>query len=122
VASLLPDGTYTADLHGFPVWIMLPEGWTRATFASQGQSAGLGVIGSDPFCVAGTPPETVRLSLRGPSTRQQTTQGLKVHAHAFEGSPTLASTDTGDSRGAVYCLVFGWYPRQNEAHRSPSGR
>jgi len=77
VASLLPEGTYTADLHGFPVWIMLPEGWTRATFASRGRPAGLGAIGSDPFCEAGTPLETVRLSLGDPSTRQQTTQGLE---------------------------------------------
>lgn len=77
MASLLPEGTYTADPHGFPVWIMLPEGWSRATFASQGRSAGHGVIGSAPFCVAGTPPKAVRLSLSGPSTRQQTTQGLE---------------------------------------------
>lgn len=90
--SLLPPGTYTADPNGFHVWITLPEGWTRAAFASQGRSAGLGVVASDPFCVAGTPPEAVRLCLGGPSTRQQITQGLEVLAHALEGSPALAST------------------------------
>lgn len=92
VTSLLPAGTYTADPHGFHVWIMLPEGWTRSAFASQGRSAGLGVVGSDPFCVAGMPPEAVRLCLGGPSTRQQITHGLEVLAHALEGSPALAST------------------------------
>ncbi|MBA9068284.1 DNA-binding transcriptional MocR family regulator [Methylobacterium sp. RAS18] len=92
VASLLPAETYTADPHGFHVWITLPEGWTRSAFASQGRSAGLGVVGSDPFCVAGTPPEAVRLCLGGPSTRQQITHGLEVLAHALEGSPALAST------------------------------
>lgn len=92
VASLLPKGTYTADPHGFHVWITLPAGWTRSAFASQGRSAGLGVVGSDPFCVAGTPPEAVRLCLGGPSTRQQITHGLEVLAHALEGSPALAST------------------------------
>ncbi len=91
-ASLLPAGTYTADPHGFHAWITLPEGWTRSAFASQGRSAGLGVVGSDPFCVAGTPPEAVRLCLGGPSTRQQITHGLEVLAHALEGSPALAST------------------------------
>ncbi len=90
--ALLPAGTYTADPHGFHVWITLPEGWTRSAFASQGRSAGLGVVASDPFCVAGTPPEAVRLCLGGPSTRQQITQGLEVLAHALEGSPALAST------------------------------
>lgn len=90
--SLLPAGTYTADPHGFHIWITLPEGWTRSAFASQGRSAGLGVVASDPFCVAGTPPEAVRLCLGGPSTRQQITQGLEMLAHALEGSPALAST------------------------------
>jgi DNA-binding transcriptional MocR family regulator len=92
VTSLLPAGTYTADPHGFHVWITLPEGWTRSAFASHGRSAGLGVVGSDPFCVAGTPPEAVRLCLGGPATRQQITHGLEMLAHALEGSPTLAST------------------------------
>ncbi|AIQ91444.1 GntR family transcriptional regulatorwith aminotransferase domain [Methylobacterium oryzae CBMB20] len=90
-AAMLPAGTYTADPHAFHVWITLPEGWTRSAFASQGRSAGLGVIGSDPFCIAGTPPEAVRLCLGGPSTRQQITHGLEVLAHALEGSPALAS-------------------------------
>jgi DNA-binding transcriptional MocR family regulator len=92
VAALLPVGTYTADPHGFHVWITLPEGWTRSAFASQGRSAGLGVVASDPFCVAGPPPEAVRLCLGGPATRQQITHGLEVLAHALEGSPALAST------------------------------
>ncbi|WP_426313012.1 PLP-dependent aminotransferase family protein [Methylobacterium fujisawaense] len=90
-AAMLPAGAYTADPHAFHVWITLPEGWTRSAFASQGRSAGLGVIGSDPFCIAGTPPEAVRLCLGGPSTRQQITHGLEVLAHALEGSPALAS-------------------------------
>ena len=85
--AMLPAGTYTSDPHAFHVWITLPEGWTRSAFASHGRSAGLGVIGSDPFCVAGTPPEAVRLCLGGPSTRQQITHGLEVLAHALEGSP-----------------------------------
>ncbi|AWN35986.1 PLP-dependent aminotransferase family protein [Methylobacterium radiodurans] len=92
VASRLPAGTYTADPNGFHVWITLPEGWTRSAFASQGRAAGLGVVGSDPFCVAGTPPEAARLCLGGPSTRQQIAHGLDVLAHALEGSPALAST------------------------------
>ena len=91
-ASLLPAGSFTADPHGFHVWITLPEGWTRSAFASQGRSAGLGVVASDAFCVAGPPPEAVRLCLGGPSTRQQVAHGLEVLAHALGGSPALAST------------------------------
>ncbi|MEL6061694.1 MULTISPECIES: aminotransferase-like domain-containing protein [unclassified Methylobacterium] len=91
-AALLPPEAYTADPHAFHAWITLPAGWTRSAFASQGRSAGLGVVASDPFCVTGTPPEAVRLCLGGPSTRQQITNGLERLAHALEGSPALASS------------------------------
>ncbi|MEE7441591.1 MULTISPECIES: PLP-dependent aminotransferase family protein [Methylobacterium] len=91
-AALLPAESYVADPHAFHVWITLPAGWTRSAFASQGRAAGLGVVGSDPFCVAGTPPEAVRLCLGGPSTRQQIAHGLERLAHALDGSPALAST------------------------------
>ncbi|WP_267356601.1 MULTISPECIES: PLP-dependent aminotransferase family protein [unclassified Methylobacterium] len=91
-AALLPPETYTADPHAFHAWITLPAGWTRSAIASQGRSAGLGVVGSDPFCVTGTPPKAVRLCLGGPSTRQQITNGLEMLAHALEGSPALASS------------------------------
>lgn len=91
-AELLPAETFTADPHGFHVWITLPDGWTRSAFASQGRSAGLGVVASDAFCVAGSPPEAVRLCLGGPSTRQQVAHGLEILAHVLEGSPALASS------------------------------
>ena len=92
VSETLPVARVTADPNGFHVWIDLPEGWTRSAFASQGRAAGLGVVASDPFCVAGTPPEAVRLCLGGPSTRLQIRQGLEQLGHALEGSPALAST------------------------------
>lgn len=92
VSETLPVARVTADPNGFHVWIDLPEGWTRSAFASQGRAAGLGVVASDPFCVAGTPPEAVRLCLGGPSTRLQIGQGLEQLGHALEGSPALAST------------------------------
>jgi DNA-binding transcriptional MocR family regulator len=92
VSETLPAARVTADPNGFHVWIDLPEGWTRSAFASQGRAAGLGVVASDPFCVAGTPPEAVRLCLGGPSTRLQIGQGLEQLGHALEGSPALAST------------------------------
>jgi DNA-binding transcriptional MocR family regulator len=92
VSETLPVARVTADPNGFHVWIDLPEGWTRSAFASQGRAAGLGVVASDPFCVAGTPPEAVRLCLGGPSTRLQIRQRLEQLGHALEGSPALAST------------------------------
>jgi DNA-binding transcriptional MocR family regulator len=92
VTEMLPPAMVRADPHGFHVWITLPEGWTRSAFASQGRSAGLGVVASDAFCVAGAPPEAARLCLGGPSTRAGIRQGLERLGHALEGAPALAST------------------------------
>ena len=90
-ARLLTDAVIHADPNGFHLWLSLPEGWTRSAFASQGRSAGLGVVASDAFCTAGAAPEAVRLCLGGLATRAEVTQSLEVLAHALSGSPALAS-------------------------------
>ena len=82
--AILPAAGVTADPHGFHIWMTLPEGWTRSAFASQARSAGLGIVASDAFTVAGQPPEAVRICLGGPSTRAEITQGLEMLAHALE--------------------------------------
>jgi len=91
-AALLPPESVTADPHGFHIWLTLPDGWTRSAFASQGRSAGLGVVGSDAFCVAGQPPEAVRLCLGGPATRSEIGRSLDMLAHVLDGAPVMAST------------------------------
>ncbi|WP_375464942.1 PLP-dependent aminotransferase family protein [uncultured Methylobacterium sp.] len=90
-ARLLPAALVQADLNGFHLWMSLPEGWTRSAFASQGRSAGLGVVASDAFCTAGPAPEAVRICLGGLATRAEVGQALEVLAHALGRSPTLAS-------------------------------
>ncbi|GJE61741.1 Histidinol-phosphate aminotransferase [Methylobacterium trifolii] len=90
-ARLLPPGLVRADPDGFHLWMTLPEGWTRSAFASQGRSAGLGVVASDAFCAAGPAPEAVRICLGGISTRAEIGQSLEVLAHALGRSPAHAS-------------------------------
>lgn len=89
---LLPAELIRADPNGFHVWLSLPDGWTRAAFASQARTAGLGVVGSDAFCAAGAPPEAVRVCLGGMATRPEITNALEVMAHVLERSPALASS------------------------------
>ena len=91
-AAILPSEAVTADPNGFHIWMRLPAGWTRSAFASQGRSAGLGVVASDPFCVAGVPPEAVRVCLGGLATRAEVGRSLEVLAHALERGPALASS------------------------------
>ena len=90
-ARLLPGGPVRADPNGFHLWMSLPDGWTRSAFASQGRSAGLGVVASDAFCTAGPAPEAVRICLGGLATRAEVGQALEVLAHALGRAPTLAS-------------------------------
>ena len=88
---LLPVELVRADPHGFHIWLSLPHGWTRSAFASQARAVGLGVVGSDAFCVAGEPPEAVRVCLGGMATRTEITNALEAMAHVLERSPALAS-------------------------------
>ena len=88
---LLPPELVKADPHGFHIWLSLPEGWTRAAFASQARAVGLGVVGSDAFCTAQQPPEAVRMCLGGMATRAEITTAIEVMAHVLERSPALAS-------------------------------
>lgn len=90
-ARLLPPALVRADPNGFHLWLSLPEGWTRSAFASQGRSAGLGVVASDAFCTVGPAPEAVRICLGGLATRAEVGQALEVLGHALGRSPTLAS-------------------------------
>lgn len=89
---LLPAELVRSDPHGFHVWLSLPDGWTRAAFASQGRAAGLGVVGSDAFCGVGEAPEAVRVCLGGMASRTEITNALDVIAHVLERSPALASS------------------------------
>ena len=89
---LLPSELVRADPNGFHIWLSLPDGWTRAAFASQARAAGLGVVGSDAFCAVGAAPEAVRVCLGGMATRVEITNALEVVAHVLERSPALASS------------------------------
>ena len=76
----------------FNLWLPLRNGWTRSVFVSHVRAAGLGVVASDAFTAAGTPPEAVRVCLGGPVTAPTVAARLEFMAHALTELPTLAST------------------------------
>lgn len=90
-AGILPQDRVETDPNGFHIWLTLPEGWTRAAFASQARSAGIGTVASDAFIAAGEAPEAVRICLGGLASRSEIAQSLEVLAHALDSSPAHAS-------------------------------
>lgn len=90
-AGILPQAGVVTDPNGFHIWMVLPDGWTRSSFASQGRSAGLGTVTSDAFIAAGQAPEAVRICLGGIASRSEMAQSLEILAHALGRSPALAS-------------------------------
>ena len=91
-AEILPPGGFKADPLSFNLWVPLPAGWTRSAFIGHMRATGIGVVASDAFTVAGSPPEAVRICLGGPTTRAGIRRALEYVAHALEESPAVAST------------------------------
>ncbi|NTG10311.1 aminotransferase-like domain-containing protein [Rhizobium rhizogenes] len=92
VASLLPPGSFEADPLSFNIWLPLTNGWTRSTFGSHMNAAGLGVVASDAFTVEGPAPEAVRICLGGPISREKLRSAIEFMAHALEGPPEMTGS------------------------------
>ena len=82
---------FRSDPSGFNLWLSLPAPWTRSAFGGQMQSKAIGIVPSDAFVVAGSPPEAVRVCLGGPSKRHEVRAVLEFMAHILAESPALAS-------------------------------
>ncbi len=90
-AQILPPGSFRADPLSFNLWVELPEPWTRSAFVGHMLSTGIGVVASDVFAAAGTPPEAARVCLGGPVDREKVRGALEYMAHALAHSPEVAS-------------------------------
>lgn len=90
--EMLGAQKFRSDPLSFALWLELPTQWTRSSFVGQMQSKGIGVVPSDAFTVAGTPPEAVRICLGGPTKRSELHAALELMAHTLAESPALASS------------------------------
>jgi DNA-binding transcriptional MocR family regulator len=91
VRQALPATGLKTDPAGFHVWLDLPKGWTRSTFAGHMRATGLGVVPSDAFATGVTPPEAVRICLGGPISRTEVQRALEFAAHALKEQPAIAT-------------------------------
>lgn len=73
---------------GFFVWLELPAGWTGREFELAAREKGVRVFCAEKFAVGGgTAPAAVRLSLTGPETREELSNGLEVLAGVLSSGP-----------------------------------
>ncbi|WP_427026209.1 PLP-dependent aminotransferase family protein (plasmid) [Aureimonas ureilytica] len=89
--EILDEGSFRGAPLAFNLWLPLPEGWTRSSFAGQMRGTGVGVVTSDAFVVDGAnPPETVRLCLGGPIQSEDLRKVLTFVAHSLAEAPERA--------------------------------
>jgi DNA-binding transcriptional MocR family regulator len=91
-AEVLAPVVFKSDPLSFNLWVPLPPPWTRSAFIGHMRSMEIGVVASDAFTVAGTPPEAVRVCLGGPTKPAELRNALEFMTQALVESPALASS------------------------------
>ncbi|TWI93436.1 DNA-binding transcriptional MocR family regulator [Roseibium hamelinense] len=74
----------------FHAYLHLPQGWTRGEFVARLHGTGIHPVPSDAFALT-QPPETVRLSLGTPATRDDLARGLTRIGDLLSASPAMGA-------------------------------
>lgn len=90
--EVLEGAHYLASDEGFHLWLPLPEGWNRVSFAAHLRSSGIGVVTSDAFLVSGSAVEAVRICLGGVATRDDVRHAMELVGSALSHPPAIYST------------------------------
>lgn len=90
--EVLHAGSFRGDPASFHIWLSMPPGWTRSAFTGHMRSTRIGVVASDAFAAAPSPPEAVRICLGGPASRTEVRSALEYAAHALAERPAVASS------------------------------
>ena len=91
-AQALGAVDYLAAADGFHLWLPLPEGWSRVSFATHLRSSGIGVVTSDAFLVGGGAVEAVRICLGGTATRADVSHAMDLVGSALSHPPAIYSS------------------------------
>lgn len=91
-AQALGTVSYLASPDGFHLWLPLPEGWSRVSFATHLRSSGIGVVTSDAFLVGGPAVEAVRICLGGTASRADVSHAMELVGSALSHPPAIYSS------------------------------
>jgi DNA-binding transcriptional MocR family regulator len=73
-----------AEHEGFHLWLPLPSGFVAVEFAAYLRNQQISAVASAAFSTDRMPPEAVRISLGGPTSREECDQALRLIANALK--------------------------------------
>jgi DNA-binding transcriptional MocR family regulator len=86
--DILAGQRFSAQRHGYFIWLQLPEPWRGADFERAAALRGVTVIAGEAFAVGQTPaPSAARVSLSAPRSREELERGLGVLADLLREAP-----------------------------------
>ncbi|MBS0345691.1 MAG: PLP-dependent aminotransferase family protein [Proteobacteria bacterium] len=91
-AAALGPAAFQASPDGFHLWLPLPEGWSRVSFATHLRNSGIGVVTSDAFLVGGAAVEAVRICLGGAASRDDVQHAMELVGAALSHPPAIYSS------------------------------
>lgn len=85
---ILGDFNYEANPEGFHLWLNLPSSWNQSSFCGRLFNRGIAIARADMFCVEGSTPNAVRLSLGGNLSDDRIEHTLRIVADTLNSFPS----------------------------------
>lgn len=96
---VLGDFNYEANPEGFHLWLNLPSAWSQSAFCGRLLNRGIAIASADMFCLEGTTPNAVRLSLGGNLNDERIEHTLRIISETLNSHPGTRSDRIISSRG-----------------------
>ncbi|MFN4329256.1 MAG: PLP-dependent aminotransferase family protein [Limnobacter sp.] len=84
---VLGDFRVETNPEGFHLWLNLPSAWDQSAFCGRLLNRGIAIASADMFCLEGTPPNAVRLSLGGNLSDERLEHTLRIVAETLYSNP-----------------------------------
>ena len=85
---VLGDFKIETNPEGFHLWLNLPSTWNQSAFCGRLLNRGIAIASADMFCLEGTTPNAVRLSLGGNLSDERIEHTLRIVAETLNSHPT----------------------------------
>ncbi|MDH4394518.1 MAG: PLP-dependent aminotransferase family protein [Limnobacter sp.] len=84
---ILGDFNFETNPEGFHLWLNLPSTWSQSAFCGRLLNRGIAIASADMFCLEGTTPNAVRLSLGGNLNDERIEQTLRIISETLNSFP-----------------------------------
>lgn len=84
---VLGDFKLESNPEGFHLWLNLPSAWSQSAFCGRLLHRGIAVASADMFCLEGTTPNAVRLSMGGNLSDDRLEHTLRIVAETLNSNP-----------------------------------